>query len=701
MSPLNPDDPILMRVVATSNDELERFTLERQRRLFSVFDRERDALLTKIARLGDTNDTFSARQLRVALTALDDARKRLAKDLERELGATWREAGGMAGAQALNELSTLEGAYGSTSAARGIAALAGVVPNRAIARVDELSALELEALGGELDAATRLTLQRGLLQGLSSRELVPLLAQQLGDAWTGKRWQLERTLRQGLHAVMNQGHHETYIEARDELLPELQRAGHEFLMTPTMASRASRKAGFRRVNHPFSKHLEGAVTPLDKPWVIASPEYPVMFWARTPGGYTGMHYPAHMWERGREVPWHPAWEGNRASAAARATTRVDLGAPPIEPPKPVVPVVPVVPPKPKVARKRKPKPVVPEVQPPEPVAPPRAKRGPLRGKGKRVSGAEVRARLEALPDRQAEHRAFLKKKADDYLEQWHNLKPELDAIQQRIGVLDDERLSSRFKGVLFDKHEEFDALVKQDDALYHKRLRLLSAHYKTLHRLERLDDMLSNQHLRMLFHPKASKLKTKITEKPTKGQWGHIDEKEAINAINDAIKDFKSLIGPKLLDKRKVDVIIRPNVRAHAPMDSIVLSSSGNKVTVVHELGHHLEFFGEKVYEKSQAFLDRRTMGEQEQKLRDVSGNLWYRDDEIVKPDQFENPYVGKIYGKYDKYSQAKLIDKVVADNPTEVVSMGVQFMYQDARAFAKRDPDYFDVIWDIITEGD
>lgn len=324
MSPLQPDDPILLRVITTSNAELERFTVERQRRLFAVYDRERDALLAKIARLGDTDDTFSARQMRVALTALDDARKRLAKDLERELGSTWREAGGMAGTQALDELATLEGAYGSASTARGIAALAGVVPNRAIARVNELSTLELEALGGELDAATRLTLQRGLVQGLSSRALVPLLAQQLGDTWTGKRWQLERTLRQGLNAVMNQGHNETYIEARDELLPELQRMGHEFLMTPAIASRASRKAGFQRVNHPFSKHLEGAVTALDKPWVIASPEYPVMFWARTPGGYTGMHYPAHMWERGRQVPWHPAWGGNRANAAARAARRDEL-----------------------------------------------------------------------------------------------------------------------------------------------------------------------------------------------------------------------------------------------------------------------------------------------------------------------------------------------------------------------------------------
>jgi hypothetical protein len=352
-------------------------------------------------------------------------------------------------------------------------------------------------------------------------------------------------------------------------------------------------------------------------------------------------------------------------------------------------------------------PPVPEVQPPEPapapapVAPPRAKRGPLRGKGKRVSGVEVRARLEALPDRQAEHRAFLKKKADDYLEQWHKLKPELEAIQQRIGVLDDERLSSRFKGVLFDKMDEFRALEKQDNDIYDKRIRLLRAHNKTLHRLDRLDDLFSNQQLRMLFHPKASKLKTKITEKPIKEQWGHVDEKQAINAINDAIKDFKSLIGPKLLDKRKVDIKIRPNTRALAYMDNIVLSTNGTKDSVVHELGHHLEYWGEKVYEKSQAFLDRRTMGEQEQKLKDITGDMFYDDHEMVKPDQFQDPYVGKIYRKYDTYTSARQKLGIVAENPTEVVSMGVQYMYYDARAFAKRDPDYFDVIWDIITEGD
>jgi hypothetical protein len=735
MSPLNPDDPILMRVVATSNDELERFTLDRQRRLFAAFDRERDALLTKIARLGDTSDTFSARQLRVALSALDDARKRLAVDLNRELGASWREAGGMAGAQALNELSTLEGAYGSTSTARGIAALAGVVPNRAIARVDELSALELEALGGELDAATRLTLQRGLVQGLSSRELVPVLAQQLGDAWTGKRWQLERTLRQGLNAVINQGHNETYIEARDELLPELQRAGHEFLMTPAMASRATRKAGFRRVNHPFSKHLEGAVTPLDKPWVIASPEYPVMFWARTSGGYTGMHYPAHMWERGREVPWHPAWEGNRASAAARATRRDELLAqaqppvPEVQPPEPAPAPAPVAPPRatrPPIVR-----PSIDRIRPvartgsvapgPSNITPPTGRRGnviprrvapapptpiPAPVNVRDMTGPEVRRHISSLidPDLKTEKKLF------DAIASTEN---DIKSLTARIDAIKLEDDIQQFIDETGYDGDSFMLLFEPNDQyLAWKAKRPISQDLKSRNELKATIDnkvtelaKMSTQHEQVRTRINNNLLgvlqRQQLNETINVKYDGAVDKDSAL--VSDAVNFIKKSFSG---DMSHIDVKIMQlkNVRAgYDPDNRHVFIDQNNfdlkPSVMVHELAHWIEFNKPAYHKRILQFFRKRTDGEMLYDMYHLDRDAGYKvGQEFVHKDEFFNPYCGKVYPTKQGRHKTKVWDTSV-DFPTEILSMGMEKLFDDPFYLINNDTDYFDLLWDIMRD--
>lgn len=102
--------------------------------------------------------------------------------------------------------------------------------------------------------------------------------------------------------------------------------------------------------------------------------------------------------------------------------------------------------------------------------------------------------------------------------------------------------------------------------------------------------------------------------------------------------------------------------------------------TIVHEIGHCIEF-SDKMYKRAaNVFLDRRTAGEEAQQLRKLTKKN-FDPSEIAKPDKFRTPYIGKIYG--DKY--------------TEVISMGIQYLYEDPLKFAEEDPDMFDFIVDLL----
>jgi len=328
---LDPDDPDLIRIIEVANAELERLEAATAKALLEIYERELHAMLFKVSTL-ESDDTFSARHSQVIVKSLEDAVRRLREDLGRthlravnkalEIGA---DAGG-------TEVGKLEGLFGSPAASRALASLSGSIPHRAIVAARELPsfrAITQLATGEtrttliELDRMTRGVITSGLTQGKSSRQMVPELRRRLEKTWKGKSWELERTLRTGTNAATNAGHNAAYREAR-ELLPDLKRRGHESLGL-------ARKSGGKRENHPFSKFLHGAVTGLEEPWRINIPEVaaekglqvparplPVMFW-RHEGDlvYVGNRYPAHLWERGREVPHREAWEKRRTATVSR------------------------------------------------------------------------------------------------------------------------------------------------------------------------------------------------------------------------------------------------------------------------------------------------------------------------------------------------------------------------------------------------
>ena len=126
--------------------------------------------------------------------------------------------------------------------------------------------------------------------------------------------------------------------------------------------------------------------------------------------------------------------------------------------------------------------------------------------------------------------------------------------------------------------------------------------------------------------------------------------------------------------------------RAYAVRSSVYLPVTSGEKTTIHELGHVLENRSESVHKQAVAFLERRTAGEEAQKLKDIYQGYDYEDHEIAKSDKFFNAYVGKVYQDANGKTYA-----------TEVVSMGMENMWHDPIGFAKNDPDYFDFIFGLL----
>jgi hypothetical protein len=107
--------------------------------------------------------------------------------------------------------------------------------------------------------------------------------------------------------------------------------------------------------------------------------------------------------------------------------------------------------------------------------------------------------------------------------------------------------------------------------------------------------------------------------------------------------------------------------------------------TFVHEFGHHLEHRNLDIKKKCREFREERTKGEKAIRLNKIPGvYLNYSDSEITKKDKFFDPYVGRIY----------------KGGSTEVLSMGLEKILSSrssALSFAKKDPEYFDLIIDIL----
>lgn len=114
--------------------------------------------------------------------------------------------------------------------------------------------------------------------------------------------------------------------------------------------------------------------------------------------------------------------------------------------------------------------------------------------------------------------------------------------------------------------------------------------------------------------------------------------------------------------------------------------------TIVHEFGHAMDarmLTGKRsALDSSMEFLRYRVGDEKPVKLKDIFPECDYKDHEYGRKDKFTEAfglhhayYVGKDYGS----------------DGAEIISMGVEKLYEDPIGFAKADPEYFKFILGIL----
>lgn len=122
--------------------------------------------------------------------------------------------------------------------------------------------------------------------------------------------------------------------------------------------------------------------------------------------------------------------------------------------------------------------------------------------------------------------------------------------------------------------------------------------------------------------------------------------------------------------------------RSHFHLGTVRLTPGEDPDVLVHEFGHVIEYWNAGVLRDSQSFLVRRTtdangVREPLVALNSLGNSSAYNPGEMTRQDEFWTPYIGKEY--FDA---------------TEILSMGLQQLYNDPLWLARKDRDFFDYLW-------
>ncbi|MGE0133049.1 MAG: hypothetical protein AB7U82_33650 [Blastocatellales bacterium] len=155
--------------------------------------------------------------------------------------------------------------------------------------------------------------------------------------------------------------------------------------------------------------------------------------------------------------------------------------------------------------------------------------------------------------------------------------------------------------------------------------------------------------------------------------------------IERGIAYFRNFVGSDVLEGKKLKVFEDKRGRAYYLNGSIHINKRNGAEVVCHEIGHWLEESSPEILKKIVEFHDRRTANDQEERLIDLFPRARYARSEKTKKDAYLSAYMGKTY----KTGQ-------VITN-TEILSSGLEWFYKDPLRLAEHDPEYFDLIYEVV----
>lgn len=123
----------------------------------------------------------------------------------------------------------------------------------------------------------------------------------------------------------------------------------------------------------------------------------------------------------------------------------------------------------------------------------------------------------------------------------------------------------------------------------------------------------------------------------------------------------------------------RPRAHYDPKREMLMVRKNASVASHIHEWGHWIEHHDMVAQQAVEDFMTERTAGQAEVRLCKLRPGWGYGREELTKPDKFIDPYIGRVYpGR---------------PGVTEVLSMGLQYLYQDPILLAQQDPEMFDLI--------
>jgi hypothetical protein len=267
----------------------------------------------------------------------------------------------------------------------------------------------------------------------------------------------------------------------------------------------------------------------------------------------------------------------------------------------------------------------------------------------------------------------------------------LKAIQRFVDELEHARELRNFSN---DKMTKFLAAhpnikLQPGDPDTERLLKLENAYAKAVDRITTLQAKVHRKVNRVLDLPKTNQK-----------EWSHhngIGDWKKQSSVKDQRKDALKWLEPKVAKGpgNAIDPVTwnaKSGVRAFARQSdySIEISTTGETKTMVHEMGHHLEFSVPGVKNAAQEFLSHRVGNQPLQKLKDLFPNCNYETWETGRDDDFAKAFGGN-------QNSAWYAGKHYNPGWTEIVSMGVERLYEDPIAFARGDPEYCQFIIGVL----
>lgn len=127
----------------------------------------------------------------------------------------------------------------------------------------------------------------------------------------------------------------------------------------------------------------------------------------------------------------------------------------------------------------------------------------------------------------------------------------------------------------------------------------------------------------------------------------------------------------------------------HEGADTVVINKISPRDTIAHEIGHGIEQQHTNAKKAANAFHKHRVKGEQPQRLKDLFPDSGYGASEKGVKDDWE-----KLFGEQKAYYVGKLYP---FSQQTEIISMGLEALWNDPVKMAKLDPEFFKFIVGIL----